>query len=93
VLGPNPEADSFSLRMNDGKCDPQGRLWLGSMDMQWGEPWISNPDGSNKKDAGLYCWEGSGDSLKITKKLSDVMISNGLVWNKAGDTFYYTDTP
>ena len=21
------------------------------------------------------------------------MISNGLVWNKAGDTFYYTDTP
>ena len=93
VLGPNPEADSFSLRMNDGKCDPQGRLWLGSMDMQWGEPWITNPDGSNKKDAGLYCWEGSGDSLKITKKLSDVMISNGLVWNKAGDTFYYTDTP
>jgi sugar lactone lactonase YvrE len=92
-LGPNPEADSFSLRWNDGKCDPQGRLWLGSMDMQFGEAWLQNPDGSTKKPAGLYCWEGSGDSLKITKKLSDVMISNGLVWNKAGDTFYYTDTP
>lgn len=40
-LGPNPEAASFTLRWNDGKCDPQGRLWVGSMDMQFGEKWLT----------------------------------------------------
>ena len=92
-LGPNPEADSFSLRWNDGKCDPQGRLWVGSMDMQFGEPWVTQEDGKPTPNAALYCYEGSGDALKITKKLDGVCISNGLVWNKAGDTFYYIDTP
>ena len=92
-LGPNSEADSFSLRWNDGKCDPQGRLWVGSMDMQFGEPWVTQEDGKPTPNAALYCYEGSGDALKITKKLDGVCISNGLVWNKAGDTFYYIDTP
>eukprot|EP00035_Acanthoeca_spectabilis_P038923 m.57477 g.57477 ORF g.57477 m.57477 type:complete len:329 (+) comp9356_c1_seq2:162-1148(+) len=92
-LGPNPEANSFSLRWNDGKCDPQGRLWVGSMDMQFGEPWLTTPEGNPIPQGGLYCWEGSGESLKITKKLGDISISNGLVWDRAGTTFYYIDTP
>lgn len=83
----NPEAGSFSLRWNDGKCDPQGRLWVGSMNMQFGEPWVKKGEGA------LYCFEGSGDNIKIEKKLDGIDISNGLVWNKAGDTFYYIDTP
>ena len=56
------------------------------MDMMFGNPW------SKPKTGSLYCWEGSGDSLKITKKLDGVTISNGLVWNKAGDIFWYIDT-
>ena len=60
------------------------------MDMQFGEPWTTTPGAS---EAALWCYEGSGDSLKITKKLDGVTISNGLVWNAAGDTFFYIDTP
>ena len=89
-FGPNPEASSFSLRLNDGKCDPQGRLWVGSMDMQYGEAWTMDTSATT---AALWCYEGSGDTLKITKKLSGISISNGLVWNKAGTSFFYIDTP
>lgn len=90
-LGPNPEAESFTLRWNDGKCDPQGRLWVGSMEMMFGEPWCNSPKNANT--GALWCWEGSGSALKITKKVPGVTISNGIVWNKAGDTMYYIDTP
>eukprot|EP00912_Choanoflagellata_sp_UC4_P000430 UC4_evm1s267 len=85
----NPEASSFTLRFNDGKCDPQGRLWVGSMEMQYGEPFVK------KETASLWCFEGSssGKSLKVEKKLDGVTISNGLAWNSKGDEFYYIDTP
>lgn len=90
-LGPNPEADKWSLCWNDGKCDPQGRLWVGSMEMMYGEAWCNSP--ANANNGALWCFEGRGEGLKISKKIEGVTISNGLVWNKAGDTFYYTDTP
>lgn len=57
------------------------------MDMMHGNPWVKPQSGA------LYCWEGSGDSLKITKKLDGVSVSNGIVWNRAGDTMWYIDTP
>ena len=55
--------------------------------MQFGEPWVK------KGEAALYCFQGSGDSIRIEKKLDGIDISNGLAWSKAGDTFYYIDTP
>jgi sugar lactone lactonase YvrE len=65
-------------RFNDGKCDPCGRFFAGTMDM--GE---KDPNGS------LYSFDGKS----VTKLLSNVTISNGLTWSPDYKTFYYIDTP
>ena len=74
----DPEAHLPGNRFNDGKCDPQGRFWAGTMSY------------SSIKGAGsLYCLD---HDFTVTKKFDNVTISNGLVWTKAQDTFYYIDT-
>ncbi|MCS6968297.1 MAG: SMP-30/gluconolactonase/LRE family protein [Cytophagales bacterium] len=74
-----PEKDKPQNRFNDGKCDPVGRLWAGTMAI----------DGSGRNGA-LYCLEGEG---KITKKIDSVGISNGIVWTSDSKQMYYIDTP
>jgi len=73
----NPEASIADNRWNDGKCDPQGRLWVGSMNV--------HNEGS---PGALWCFDGS----KWTKKLSDIGVSNGLVWSKDCRSFWYIDS-
>ena len=65
-------------RFNDGKCDPAGRLLVGSMDM-------------NEKDASgaLYSFDGR----TTTRLLGGLRISNGLAWSPDYKTFYHIDTP
>lgn len=75
----DPEPDNPDTRMNDGKCDPQGRFWAGTM-VERGE----------RGRGGLYCL---GADLSLTRKLSGVSCSNGLVWTRDQRTFYYIDTP
>lgn len=66
-------------RCNDGSCDSNGRLWVGTMNMNF------------KADAGtLYCID---QDLVVHKKLSKVTISNGLVWSLNNTRFYYIDSP
>lgn len=64
------------LRCNDGKCDPAGRLWIGTMQMPAAE-------GTGT----LYCITGKQAPVI---KLQGVTISNGLVWR--GNKMYYNDT-
>ncbi len=71
------EADQPDNRFNDGKCDPQGRFWFGSM---------SDHDGQ----ASLYRYDPDG-SVHIME--TGLTISNGLGWSPDGETFYLTDTP
>ncbi|UCE92737.1 MAG: SMP-30/gluconolactonase/LRE family protein [Flavobacteriaceae bacterium] len=66
-------------RFNDGKCDPNGNLWVGSMHLAQSAP-----------KASLYRVSSSGES---TKMLDSVTISNGIVWTKDKRTMYYIDTP
>jgi len=75
----DPEPDNPDTRLNDGKCDPQGRFWAGSM-VERGE----------RGRGALYCL---GADLSVNRKLSGVSCSNGLVWTRDQRTFYYVDTP
>ncbi len=75
----DPEADLPGNRFNDGKCDPQGRFWAGTM-VEHG-PWGS---------ASLYCLD---TDLSVRKVLDRVTISNGLVWSRDSRRFFYIDTP
>lgn len=68
-----------TIRCNDGKCDPRGRLWIGTMGF-----------GAPTGVATLYCVEADG---KRTTKLTGVTISNGIVWSSDKKYMYYNDTP
>ena len=70
--------ESATNRMNDGKCDPSGRLIAGTMDLN-----ETDPTGS------VYSYDG-----KSTRVLfRDVTISNGMAWSPDYKTLYYIDTP
>ncbi|MBB5640474.1 SMP-30/gluconolactonase/LRE family protein [Cryobacterium roopkundense] len=72
------EADRASNRMNDGACDANGRLWVGTMNAD-----LVPGAGS------LY--RVSAD-LAADRMISPVSISNGLDWSPDGRTFYYVDS-
>ena len=72
------EAEIASNRMNDGKCDSQGRFWAGTMDMNIEQP-----------VAALYRLGVDG---KVKKVLSGVALSNGLGWSPDDTLMYYTDS-
>lgn len=73
------ESDIADNRMNDGKCDPAGRLWVGSMHLPQ-----TTPNGT------VYMIDGEGSHKPM---IDSVTISNGIVWTKDAKTMYYTDTP
>ncbi|MGL1887215.1 MAG: SMP-30/gluconolactonase/LRE family protein, partial [Reichenbachiella sp.] len=75
----NPNEGLVDMRSNDGKCDPMGRLWFGSMHKK-------SPD----KNGTLYRVQSDGD---IKVMLDSVSISNGIVWSLDSTRLYYTDTP
>ncbi|MCH2155463.1 MAG: SMP-30/gluconolactonase/LRE family protein [Opitutales bacterium] len=77
----DPESDKPDNRFNDGKCDPQGRLWAGTMAI---EGPYSEPKGS------LYCL---GLDESVERKIDAVTISNGIGWSPDGRWMYYVDSP
>lgn len=66
-------------RFNDGRCDPQGRFWPGSMN--------EKRDGAS---AGLMRLEADGT---LTQVLAGMTIANGLAWSPNGRVMYHADTP
>lgn len=72
-----PPYDPKLERFNDGKCDPQGRFWVGT---------IYEPRDALK--ASLHCWSGG----KLVQRAGQVTVANGLAWSPDGRTMYWTDT-
>jgi sugar lactone lactonase YvrE len=71
-------AGPSQVRMNDGKCDPAGCFWAGTMDYEESRPIAS-----------LYVYDGAA----VRTVLEGVTISNGLTWSLDRRTMYYIDTP
>ena len=106
VLGKVDRGQSFN-RFNDGKCDPQGRLWAGKS--QWvntncqcpsnscvGTMGNETKPGEVKPEQGTmyFCRQHAEDNQKaiIENKFDKIHISNGLEWSVDGNTFYYIDS-
>jgi sugar lactone lactonase YvrE len=66
-------------RCNDGKCDANGRLWVGTM--------------SRKFTDGAGSFYSLDQDFKLHKHLDQVTISNGMAWTKDNKTLYYIDSP
>lgn len=72
------EKDKSNSRTNDGGVDSKGRLWVGTMDLQF------------REGAGsLYQLTDEG----FVAKVENTTIANGLVWSKDGKTMYFIDSP
>ncbi len=74
----DPEAHLPENRFNDGKCDPAGRFWAGTMA-------FAATEGAGS----LYCLD---TDLSVRKVLGDISISNGIVWSLDHRTMYYIDS-
>ncbi len=70
--------DTGRERFNDGKCDPQGRFWTGT---------IYEP--RDVALASLYRYDGQHGLRRIA---GDITVGNGLGWSPDGRTLYYSDT-
>ena len=73
------EAEILGNRANDGKCDAQGRLWVGTMDkadstLPSGNFYRIDPD------------------LRVTKIGEGFRVPNGLAWDPADRVMYHTDS-
>lgn len=81
-----------NIRLNDGKCDPSGRLWIGTLDK------LDRPNRAHlyRFDFDDNCHELEvSDQRAYLQEVKDfpVSLSNGIGWNKAGDQMFYIDTP
>lgn len=76
---PDPEKVRHGNRFNDGKCDPRGRFWAGTMALS--EAPVAG---------GLYRLDAD---RSVHRMLERVSISNGIVWSAGADRMYYIDTP
>lgn len=70
--------DTATTRFNDGKADPAGSFWAGTMF----EPRTS-------ASAGLFVLNDGA----LAQKLSHATIANGLAWSPDANTLYWADTP
>lgn len=74
----NPELRP-KMRFNDGKCDPAGRFWAGSLACSEDQP-----------TGTLYALEAD---MTASAKIENLTIPNGIVWTSDHKTMYYIDTP
>lgn len=73
-----PESAELGNRLNDTKCDRQGRLWTGTM-----------RDFGLAVSGSLYRVAQG----RVTRLFGDIAIPNGPCWSPDGRIFYFADTP
>lgn len=73
-----PEALLPHHRFNEGKCDPRGRFWAGTMN-----DLVREPTGS------LFCLDAH---RQCTRVLGGIAVPNSLAWSPDGSRMYFADT-
>lgn len=68
-------------RSNDGRCDRQGRFWMGT---------VVDEKNTPEQYASLYCLQRNGE---VSKHLTGLHISNALCWSPDSRTMYHADSP
>ncbi|NDP43454.1 MAG: SMP-30/gluconolactonase/LRE family protein [Aromatoleum sp.] len=71
--------DPAHHRYNDGRCDPRGRFFAGSM--------------NEARDAASAALMRLDADFTLTRVFGDLTISNGLAFSPDGRTMYHADTP
>lgn len=74
---PSPMLDYVHYRCNDGKCGPDGRLWVGIVENE-----------GQRGLGGLYAVTDNSCELQ----LGGLDCPNGIVWNSRRDQVYFTDS-
>ena len=74
------EADLPATRLNDGRCDRQGRFIVGGMD----------ESGNREAISGVYRLD---PDLSVHKLISGVACANSTCFSPDGRTMYFADTP
>jgi len=75
--------DTQTTRFNDGKADPLGRFWAGTMY----EP-------RDARKAQLFSLDlRAGREPLVEVKAGDAIIANGLAWSPDSRSVYWSDTP
>jgi len=75
-----PEVQLRGNRSNDGRCDRQGRFWMGSLVEQ------TFVEGQT---ASLYCLN---QQFQVSRHLTDLQISNALCWSPDSRCLYHADS-
>jgi sugar lactone lactonase YvrE len=75
----DPEPHLPDNRFNDGKCDPRGRFWAGTMESE-----------EKSRTGALYSLDAT---LRVRRWVDAVGCSNGLAWSHDTKTMYYVDSP
>ncbi len=73
-----PDEVMPATRLNDGRVDANGSLWIGTMD-----------NGLSQRLGGLYRVDSDGT---MTRMLDDVIVANGIAFAPDGRSMYFTDT-
>lgn len=64
------------MRINDGACDPQGRFWFGTLELEFAQ-----------HAGSVYRYDG-----ELREVVTGVTVSNGIGWSPDGTLMYYVDT-
>jgi sugar lactone lactonase YvrE len=70
------------MRLNDGRCDRQGRFWAGSMVLNMG---------ANAAEGALYRYS-AGERGPLGAQLGGFIVPNGLGFSPDGRTMYLSDS-
>jgi sugar lactone lactonase YvrE len=81
-----PPFDARRFVFNDGRCDPSGRLLIGTMYQP-----LSPGDQQPHQPQGTPLWRYGGDR-RWRPVTPDVHTSNGLAWSPDRRTMYHSDT-